>query len=95
MWINDDAVRAWRNTESTGKREHPRTSLETVILTMATLQEIYPLPLRQIEGLLGSILTLLQVGLPGAGLFDPESAAGDGGGGVAPDAGQGSPAHRG
>jgi Transposase DDE domain len=64
LWINDEVVTAWRNTEATGKRGHPRTYTETVILTMATLQEIYHLPLRQTEGLLRSILTLLQVGLP-------------------------------
>jgi len=64
MWIQDEVVTAWGNTESTGKRGHPRTYTETAILTMATLQEIYQLPLRQTEGLLGSILTLLNVELP-------------------------------
>ena len=34
------------------------------MLTLATLQEIYHLPLRQTEGLLKSILTLLHVALP-------------------------------
>jgi IS5 family transposase len=64
LWINDEVVTAWRNTESEGKRGHPRTYPETAILTMATVQEVYHLPLRQTEGLLGSILTWLKVELP-------------------------------
>jgi len=63
-WINDEVVTAWRHTESEGKRGHPRTYTETAILTMATVQEIYHLPLRQTEGLVGSILRLLKVELP-------------------------------
>lgn len=64
LWLNEEVVTAWRNTEATGKRGHPRTYTETAILTMATIQEIYHLPLRQTEGLMGSILTLLKVALP-------------------------------
>lgn len=64
LWINDEVVTAWRNPESEGNRGHPRLYTETAILTMATLQELYQLPLRQTEGLMGSILTLLGVELP-------------------------------
>jgi IS5 family transposase len=64
LWSNDEVRSAWRNTESEGKRGHPRTYTETAILTMATLQEVYHLPLRQTEGLRGSILRLLKVELP-------------------------------
>jgi IS5 family transposase len=64
LGINDEVRSAWRNTESEGKRGHPRTYTETAILTMATLQEVYHLPLRQTEGLRGSILRLLKVELP-------------------------------
>lgn len=64
VWITNDMVAAWRHSEATGKRGHPRTYTETAILTMATLQELYHLPLRQTEGLVGSILNLLHVALP-------------------------------
>lgn len=64
LWINDEVVTAWRHTERAGNRGHPRQYTETAILTMATLQELYHLPLRQTEGLVGSILALLQVELP-------------------------------
>jgi IS5 family transposase len=64
VWITNDMIAAWRHREATGKRGHPRTYTETAILTMATLQEIYHLPLRQTEGLMRSILHLLNVALP-------------------------------
>jgi len=64
MWINDEVVTAWRHPEATGNRGQPRTYTETAILTMATGQEIYHWPLRQTEGLMGSILRLLKVALP-------------------------------
>jgi hypothetical protein len=64
LWVNDEVVRAWRNTAGTDDRGRPRTYTEVAILTMATVQEIYHLPLRQTEGLMGSILGLLKVALP-------------------------------
>lgn len=64
LWINDEVVAAWRHLECEGNRGHPRQYTETAILTMATLQELYHLPLRQTEGLVGSILALLQVEVP-------------------------------
>lgn len=61
MWIDAAVVRAWGSTEPTGKRGHPRTYTDTAIATMATLQEIYHLGLRQTEGLLHSIGALLHL----------------------------------
>jgi IS5 family transposase len=61
MWIDEAVVSAWGTTEPTGKRGHPRTYSETAITTMATLQEIYHLGLRQTEGLMASIGELLQL----------------------------------
>ena len=66
LWLSEDVLRAWRNTTRTGKRGHPRTYSETAMLTMATLQEIYHLGVRQTEGLVGSIgeLVRLAIGVP-------------------------------
>ena len=61
MWIDEAVVSAWRNSEATGNRGHPRTYSDTAILTMATLQEIYHLGLRQTEGLMDSIGALLRL----------------------------------
>jgi IS5 family transposase len=64
MWISDEVLTGGGHTASVGKRGHPRTYSETAILTMATLQEVSHLPLRQTEGLLGSIGKLRKLEIP-------------------------------
>jgi len=66
MWITEDVVQIWHAVELESKRGHPRTYSDTAIVTMATLQEIYHLGLRQTQGLMASIGALLQleVGVP-------------------------------
>jgi|SRR6185369_9340486 IS5 family transposase len=51
----------WHVTKAEHKRGHPRTYTDTAITTMATLQEIYHLGLRQTEGLMESIGELLHL----------------------------------
>jgi hypothetical protein len=63
IWFSEDVVSAWNNQARTGKRGHPQNYSETAILTMATLQEVYHLPLRQAKGFLGSIFELLKLNL--------------------------------
>jgi IS5 family transposase len=59
-------MQTWHATEAEHKRGHPRTYTDTAIATMATLQEVYHLGLRQTEGLMGSIgeLLHLEVAIP-------------------------------
>lgn len=64
IWFSEDVISAWRHQARTGKRGHPQNYTETAILTMATLQEVYHLPLRQAEGFLRSIFELLKLDLP-------------------------------
>lgn len=66
MWITEDVVQSWHAAEGERKRGHPRTYTDTAILTMATLQEIYHLGLRQTQGLMESIgqLLHLEVAIP-------------------------------
>jgi len=66
LWITEDVLKTWHPRESEGKRGHPRTYTDTAIETMATLQEIYHLGLRQTEGLMQSIgeLVHLDVAIP-------------------------------
>jgi IS5 family transposase len=61
LWITEDVVQTWHPTEPQGKRGHPRTYTDLAIVTMATLQEIYHLGLRQTEGLMESIGELLHL----------------------------------
>ena len=64
LWVSEDVLTIWRNTEKTGKPGHPRTYSDTAVLSMATLKEVYHLPLRATQGLMGSILALLGLDLP-------------------------------
>ena len=59
-------MQTWHATELTGKRGHPRTYTDTAMATMATLQEIYHLGVRQTEGLMESIgqILHLEVAIP-------------------------------
>jgi IS5 family transposase len=61
LWFSAEVLRVWRNSERTGKRGHPRTYSDTAILTMATVQEIYQLGVRQTEGLMASLTELLRL----------------------------------
>ena len=61
MWITEDVVQTWQETAAAPKRGHPRTYSDTAILTMATLQEIYHLGLRQTQGLMESIGAVLHL----------------------------------
>jgi len=54
---------AWRDGERTGNRGAPRTYTDTVILCMATLEEVYHLPRRATEGLTRAVVRLLGVEL--------------------------------
>ncbi len=62
LWVSAETTANWNNTARTGTRGKPATDTDTVILWMASLQEIYPLPLRATEGLLASVIRLLGVG---------------------------------
>src|SRR5438128_12306842 len=64
LWVSDDVITAWRNSEKTGKPGRPRTYSDTAVLCMATLKEVYHLPLRASQGLMLSIMKLLGLDLP-------------------------------
>ncbi|MGH9902137.1 MAG: IS5 family transposase [Pyrinomonadaceae bacterium] len=63
LWVSEDVLAAWNNTQRTGQRGKPATYTDAVILCMASVQEIYHLPLRATEGLLSSVVKRLGVGL--------------------------------
>jgi IS5 family transposase len=64
LWVSEDVITAWRPTEKTGKPGHPRTYSDIAVLSMATLKEVYHLPLRATQGLMGSLMQLLGLDLP-------------------------------
>ena len=64
LWVGADVLEAWHEHERTGRRGCPRTYSAAAILTMATLMEVYGLPLRATRGLLLSVIELLGLSLP-------------------------------
>jgi IS5 family transposase len=63
VWVSQDLLSAWHHTAGTGKRGKPACYTDTAILCMATLGEVYRLPLRATEGLTRSLVRLLGVEL--------------------------------
>jgi hypothetical protein len=55
VWVRQDVIESWQAHERTGRRGAPRTYTDTAILCMATLEEVYHLPLRATQGLMRSI----------------------------------------
>lgn len=63
LWVGAEVLRTWSESERTGRRGRPYTYTAALILCMATLSEVYHLPLRATEGLMSSIVRLLGVKL--------------------------------
>jgi IS5 family transposase len=63
VWISEDVLSQWHNQARTGKRGKPLAYSDTAILCMATVEEVYGLPLRATEGLTRSLIKLLGVEL--------------------------------
>jgi hypothetical protein len=63
VWFTDDAIAAWKAMPRTTPGGQPHYS-DLAITTALTLRAVFHLPLRQTEGLIGSVLQLLGVDLP-------------------------------
>jgi Transposase DDE domain len=63
LWISQDAVAAWTPPQ-TGKRGAQPVYSDTAIETALSLRLLFRLPLRQTEGFLSSILSLMDLALP-------------------------------
>ena len=62
VWFSDEAIEAWRAEPRTTRGGQPRYSA-LAIATALTLRAVFRLALRQTEGLIGSILHLLDLDL--------------------------------
>jgi Transposase DDE domain len=62
VWFTDDAIAAWKAAPRTSPGGQPHYS-DLAITTALTLRAVFRLPLRQTEGLIGSILQLLDLDL--------------------------------
>ena len=62
VWFTDEAIAAWKAAPRTTPGGQPHYS-DLAITTALTLRAVFHLPLRQTEGLIGSILQLLGLDL--------------------------------
>jgi hypothetical protein len=63
VWFTTEAIEAWRAAPRTTRGGQPSYSA-LAITTALTLRAVFRLPLRQTEGLIGSVLQLLGLDLP-------------------------------
>jgi hypothetical protein len=62
IWFTDEAIAAWRAEPRTTRGGQPQYSA-LAITTALTLRAVFRLPLRQTEGLIGSVIRLLGLDL--------------------------------
>lgn len=63
FWFTDEAQEKWNETEKTGKRGRPEMYSGLAIQAAMTLQQVFHLPLRQVEGLVNSLFTHMNIQL--------------------------------
>jgi transposase len=66
LWIDTRSTDAWLDHDTPARRGRRRRYTDSAILCALHLREVYHLPLRATEGLVRSILRLMQVELPSA-----------------------------
>ncbi len=64
VWIDEAAISGWLNEQHHGRRGASCTYSDTAITAALLLKAVYRLPLRATQGLLASLLKVLQIPLP-------------------------------
>lgn len=64
IWFDPHSRANWINPISTGRRGRPLFYADAAILCCLVVREVFHLPLRQTQGLVRSIVELLQIDLP-------------------------------
>jgi hypothetical protein len=64
LWFSNEAIKAWRETNRTGKKGRPKTYSDEAILSMLMIRAIFHLPLRSMQGFLLSLVAMLSLSLP-------------------------------
>jgi hypothetical protein len=58
LWVSDDVLQRWKNSEKSGKRGRDYDYSDDAILTVCLLQEVFHLAWRQTEGFVASLFEL-------------------------------------
>ena len=64
LWLSEDVIASWLNTEKTGKRGRSDTYADVAVECMLLIRNVFSLPLRQTQGFLLSIMALVGLRLP-------------------------------
>jgi hypothetical protein len=64
VWVDEEVLSGWSNTEKSGKRGASRTYSDLAIATMSTMGSVMHLRGRQTEGFMTSLFQLMGVDLP-------------------------------
>lgn len=64
LWIDSQSIETWLNTDKPAQRGRARRYADVAILCSLLLREVYHLPLRATQGMVCSLLSLLEVDLP-------------------------------
>ncbi len=64
LWIDTRCLNAWLDRSCPARRGRRRTYTDATILSALLLREVYHLPLRSTQGLVSSVLRLMQIRLP-------------------------------
>lgn len=64
VWVDESVIKSWFSTTPTGRAGRSHTYSSAAIETALTLRILFQLPLRMAQGLLTSVLQLLQIDLP-------------------------------
>ena len=64
LWVDEQAVAAWRNEEMSGRRGRPRIYTDTAIECALIVKAVFHVSLRAAQGFLESVVRLMGVGLP-------------------------------
>lgn len=61
VWFDEKSILEWHNTELSGQRGRPQDYSDTAIICALTFRNLFRLPLRATEGLISSLINILQL----------------------------------
>lgn len=64
LWLIEDVIESWLNTEKSGKRGRSHTYADVAVECMLLTRNVFALPLRQTQGFVTSIWVLVGLFLP-------------------------------
>lgn len=64
IWFDNSSVDGWLNAQPSGRRGKSRKYAEAAIVCALTIRQVFHLPLRSTQGLIGSLVQLLELDLP-------------------------------